>query len=82
LNKGSKWVVKNQKKEEAYEKKKRTYDVFEENISDEEEKKEEDLKLSLSNKGEYRINNSSQYRLVLSLDSPGHRCSFSPPKSD
>jgi hypothetical protein len=75
-------VVKNQKKEEAYEKKKRTYDVFEENISDEEEKKEEDLKLSLSNKSEHRINNSSQYRLVLSLDSPGHRCSFSPPKSD
>lgn len=36
------------------------YDVFEENISDEEEKKEEDLKLSISHKGENGINNPSQ----------------------
>jgi len=37
-----------------------TYDVFEEKISDEEEKKEKDLKLGVSNEGENRHNRPSQ----------------------
>lgn len=52
----------------------RTYDVFENEISDEEEKKEEDLKLGLSHEGEHGSNTPSQCRLVPSLESPAHRC--------
>jgi len=54
-----------------------THDVFEEKISNEEEKKEEDLKLSVSHEGEDRHNRPSQQRLVPILASPRHRCSLS-----
>jgi len=54
-----------------------THDVFEEKISNEEEKKEEDLKLSVSHEGEDRHNRPSQPRLVPILASPCHRCSLS-----
>lgn len=71
-------MIRNMKRETRWTRRKeRTYDIFEENISDEEEEKEEDLKLSISHKGEHRINHSSQCRLVPILDSPGHRCSLS-----
>lgn len=53
-----------------------THDVFEENISNEEEKKEEDLKLRVSHEGEDRHNRPSQQRLVPILASPRHRCSL------